>query len=48
MIKKNKNKNKRIKKSSKTLDISKNKVRNWKPDCPCRPCKTYLQYVSFI
>ena len=36
MIKKIK-KNKRIIKSSKTLDILKNKVRNWKPDCPYHP-----------
>ena len=35
-------------KSSKTLDISKNKIRKWKPDCPCRLCKTMLQYVGFI
>ena len=34
-------------KSSKT-DIFKKKIRKWKPDCPCRLCKTYLQYVGFI
>ena len=35
-------------KSSKTLDIFKNKIRKWKPDCPCRLCNTNLQRVCFI
>ena len=34
--------------SSKTLDISKNEIRKWKPDSSCRLCKTYLQHVDFI
>ena len=35
-------------KSSKTLDIFKDKIRKWKPDCPSRLCKIYLQHVGFI
>ena len=35
-------------KSSTRLDIFKNKIRKWKPDCPCCLCKTYLQHVGFI
>ena len=35
-------------KSSKTLDILKNKIRKWKPDSLCRLCKTYLQHAGFI
>ena len=35
-------------KSSKTIDIFKNKIRKWKPDCPCSLCKTYLQHVGYI
>ena len=34
--------------SSKTLNVFKNKIRKWKPSCPCRLCKTYLQHVGFI
>ena len=26
----------------------KTKFRKWKPNCPCRLCKTYLQHVGFI
>ena len=37
-----------ILKSTKTLDIFKNKIRKWKHDYPCRLCKTYLQHVGFI
>ena len=35
-------------KSSKSLDAFKSKIRQWKPDYPCRLCKTYLQHVGFI
>ena len=35
-------------KSSKLLDVFKSKIRQWEPDCPCRLCKTYLQYVGFM
>ena len=24
------------------------KIRKWKPDCPCRFCKRYLQHVGFV
>ena len=34
--------------SIKTLDILKNKIRKWKPDCPCLLCKPYLRHVGFI
>ena len=27
------------------LEAFKSKIRKWKPDCPCRLCKTYLQHV---
>ena len=30
------------------LEAFKSKIRNWKPDCPCRLCKTYLQHVGFF
>ena len=26
----------------------KTKIRKWKPDCPCRFCKRYLQHVGFV
>lgn len=26
----------------------KTNIRKWKPDCPCRLCKTFLQHVGFI
>ena len=35
-------------KSSKLLDVFKSKIRQWKPNCPCRLCKNYLRHVSFI
>ena len=35
-------------KSSNSLDAFKSKTRQWKPDCPCRLCKTYLQRIGFI
>ena len=30
------------------LEAFKSKIRKWKPDCPCRLCKTYLQHVEFL
>ena len=24
------------------------KIRTWKPDCPCRLCKVYFQHVGFV
>ena len=30
------------------LEAFKSKIRKWKPDCPCRLCKTYLQHVRFL
>ena len=30
------------------LEAFKYKIRNWKPDCPYRFCKTYLQHVGFL
>ena len=35
-------------KSSKSLDVFKSNIRQWKPDCPCRLCKNYLQHVGVI
>ena len=35
-------------KISDTLNIFKSKIKKWKPNCPCRLCKTYLQNVGFI
>ena len=26
----------------------KQEIRKWKPDCPCRLCKIYLQHVGFV
>ena len=31
-----------------SLKSFKQKIRKWKPDCPCRLCKVYLQHVGFI
>ena len=31
-----------------SLKFFKQKIRKWKPDCPCRLCKIYLQYVDFV
>ena len=28
--------------------FKKKKIRKWKPNCPCRLCKTFLQHVGFI
>ena len=30
------------------LEAFKSKIRKWKPDFPCRLCKTYLQHVGFL
>ena len=30
------------------LEAFKFKIRKWKPDCPCRLSKTYLQHVGFL
>ena len=35
-------------KNSQSLYSSRKGIRKWKPKCPCRLCKTYLQHVSFI
>ena len=32
-------------KSSKSLDAFESKIRQWKPDCPCRLCRFYLLTV---
>ena len=31
-----------------SLKSFKHKIRKWKPDCPCRLCKIYLQHVCFV
>ena len=35
-------------KNSQSLYSFKKGIRKWKPNCPCRLCKTYLQHVGFI
>ena len=30
------------------LEAFKSKSRKWKPDCPCRLCKTYLQHIGLL
>ena len=30
------------------LEAFNSRTRKWKPDCPCRLCKTYLQYVGLL
>ena len=35
-------------KNSRSLTSFKTNIRKWKPDCPCRLCKRYLQHVGFI
>ena len=35
-------------KNSQSLYSFKKSIRKWKPNCPCRLCKTYLQRVGFI
>ena len=31
-----------------SLQSFRQNLRKWKPDCPCRLCKVYLQHVGFI
>ena len=33
-------------KTATSLNAFKNRVKSWKPECPCRLCKTYLQGVG--
>ena len=35
-------------KTATSLNAIKNRIKSWKPVCPCRLCKTYLQGVGFI
>ena len=35
-------------KLSKTLEVFKKRVKSWKPDCPCRLCKTYIPNLGFL
>ena len=35
-------------KDSGSLPCFKKNIRKWKPNCPCRLCKTFLQHVGFI
>ena len=35
-------------KNSQSLYFFKKDIRKWKPNCPCRLCKNYLQHVGFI
>ena len=35
-------------KDSSSLPCFKNSIRKWKPNCPCRLSKTFLQHVGFI
>ena len=35
-------------KSCYTLKSFKHNIRKWKPDCPCRLWKVYLQHVGFV
>ena len=35
-------------KESTSIHSFKTKIRKWKPDCPCRLCKRYLQHVDFV
>ena len=38
-----------ILKNSSSLQVFKNKLKEWKPTrCPCRLCKIYIQHVNFI
>ena len=34
--------------NSTSLMSFKTNIRKWKPDCSCRLCKRYLQYVGFV
>ena len=35
-------------KNSTSLGSFKTNIRKWKPNCPCRLCKKYLQHVGFV
>ena len=35
-------------KDSGSLSCFKKNIRKWKPNCPCRLCKTFLQHVGLI
>ena len=35
-------------KESTSIPSFKTKIRKWKPHCPCRLCKRYLQHVGFV
>ena len=35
-------------KTATSLNAFKNRIKSWKPECPCRLCKTYLQGEGFI
>ena len=35
-------------KNSQSLYFFKKGIKKWKPNCPCRLCKTYLQHGGFI
>ena len=35
-------------KTATSLNAFKNRIKSWKPECPCRLCKTYLQGLGFI
>ena len=35
-------------KNSKSLNDFKIKIKNWKPNCDCRLCKTYIANLGFI
>ena len=35
-------------KTATSINGFKNKIRSWKPERPCRLCKTFLQGVGFI
>ena len=35
-------------KESTSIYFFKTKIRKWKPDCPCRLCRRYLQHVGFV
>ena len=33
---------------SNSLPCFKKSTRKWKPNCPCRLCKTFLRHIGFI
>ena len=35
-------------KMSSSLESFKSKIREWKPECDCRLCTTYLHHVGFV